>query len=317
MANESRTRKTSSRKATAKGRGSDKSSSRKGAATKRTSAAKGRGSARTATSKGRSGGAAGKGRSTKRQPAAKKSAAKRATASKSRSPIGQSIELLTDQHRQAAKLFREAERAKDDPQKLQQIVEQSCALLSQHQKIEEQYFYPVLRENMKDTEMVAEARVEHDTQKQLVGQLQDGDAGEERYAATFKVLTEYVKHHVKEEENEMFPRARRVRADWQPLLDALQRSERQQEQEGGRTARGMQGETATGQGSGALLGGGILAAEEGGEGAQRGRRSGSRRSARSRGSEETGGSDTEEGGTHGREQDQDEQATRGTRSGSR
>jgi hemerythrin superfamily protein len=225
-----------------------------------------------------------------------------------------------EQHKEATKLFRQAERAKDDAQELQQIVQQCCAMLTRHAEIEEEYFYPVMRENMKDAETIAEAKIEHGTHKQLIAQLQEGDPRDEEYAATFKVLSEYVKHHVKEEEKEIFPRARRVRADWQPLLDALEDSQAGHE-EGGEAMRdkGTQGTRAgTGAEDGRVrLGGGILASDDSGEGAPRGRRPASRRSTRARGGEEAGEDTVEEGGVRGREQEQDEQASQGTRSGSR
>lgn len=352
MVNESRTRKSSSRTSAAKG--GSASNTRKGAAakrkssakrsatkrtsagkrtsaTKRTSSAKRSPAAkRTSTTKGRAAakGGASKGRGASKRTAAKKGAAKRSTASKSRSPIGQSIEILMAQHKEVQGLFRQGERAKDDAQKLQPIVQQCCAMLTQHAEVEEAYFYPVMRENMKDPGTIAEAKVEHDTQKQLIAQLQEGEPGDEEYAATFTVLSEYVKHHVKEEENEIFPRARRVRADWQPLLDALQGSQAEQA-EGDEAMQGkaMHGKAMPGKGAragtgaeesgGALLRGGMLDSEDSGEGASRGRRPASRRSARVRGSEEAGEDTVEEGGTRGRDQEQDEQASRDTRSGSR
>ena len=90
-----------------------------------------------------------------------------------------------------------------------------------HTEIEEEHFYPVMREAGKDTDMIAEAYVEHASAKQLIAELENGDAEDEEYAARFKVLGEYVKHHIKEEENEIFPQARRTRADFEPLLEAL------------------------------------------------------------------------------------------------
>lgn len=332
--NATRTRKTSSKKTAAKGRGradEAKSKSRKSAGTaasKRTAkggaskgAAKGR-TTKTSAAKGgarKAGGAKG---------SARNASAKRSTATKSRSPIGQAIEMLEQQHKEAQRLFRQGERAKDDRERLQQIVEQCCTALTEHAELEEQYFYPVMRENAKDGEMIAEALVEHESAKQLIEQLRGGDPGDERYAATYKVLSEYVKHHIKEEEKEIFPRARRMRADWEPLLDAIRADEARKE-EGGASMQAGQAGTMTGEAGetrargsadqGVLLGGSLLGQEgEQGEGAERPRRTGARRTSRGRAAEQAGEeAGADEGTARGREQDQDEQGARGTRSGSR
>jgi hemerythrin superfamily protein len=318
--NAARTRNESSKKTAARRRTGAKSAAKKGSrATARKTSAKG-GTARKSSAKGAS---ARKGSA---KQAAKRPAKRAAT--KSRSPIGQSIDMLSEQHREAQALFRKGERARDDAEKFQQVVEQCCNLLTEHDEIEEQYFYPVMRENARDEEMIAEALVEHATAKSLIGQLRDGNPEDERYAATFKVLSEYVKHHVKEEEKEIFPRARRVRADWQPLLDALQSAHERSEQAamGGsdesmmaRTREGMaDGRARRGGGTGELLGGSMQETEQGQQGGgQRGRRASARRTSRTRdaGTESTAVGGSEEGGAL--EQEQDEQTSRGTRSGSR
>jgi hemerythrin-like domain-containing protein len=124
-------------------------------------------------------------------------------------------------HKMVQQMFRQAERAKEKPDQLREIVEAACAALTLHAEIEEQHFYPQMRQTGKDTDMIAEAYVEHASAKQLIAELEGGDPEDEEYAAKFKVLGEYVKHHVKEEENEIFPKARRARADFEPLLEAL------------------------------------------------------------------------------------------------
>jgi hemerythrin superfamily protein len=231
--------------------------------------------------------------------------------------------MLETQHREAQKLFRQGEKVRKDPDRLREIVEQCCDALLQHAQLEEEHFYPVMHESARDADMIDEAEVEHASARQLIEQLQGGELDEERYAATYKVLAEYTNHHIKEEEKEIFPRARRMRADWTPLLEALQASAGEQGAEATGGSRGAMGEGAAADGStrtggreGELLGGSMLGGEgEQGEGGTRGRRAGARRTSRTRGEGEEGG--TEEGTAHGREQDQDEQTARGTRSGSR
>jgi hypothetical protein len=157
-------------------------------------------------------------------------------------------------------MFRQAERVKEDMARLRPIVEEACAAITQHAEIEERHFYPVMQQTGKETDLIAEAYVEHASAKALIAKLQGGRADDEQYAATFTVLGEYVKHHVKEEEDEIFPKARRARADFQPLLDALMAREeggmrrstagrsarRQDAQETGeRSTRGRQGRSRT------------------------------------------------------------------------
>ena len=150
------------------------------------------------------------------------STAKRGSSSRgSSTPVGQAIEMLMADHKMAQRMFRQAERAKDDPAQLREIVEAACAALTLHTEIEEQHLYPVMRDAIDDTEMISEAYIEHASAKQLIAELQGGDPEDGEYAARFKVLGEYVKHHIKEEENEIFPKARRARADFAPLLEAL------------------------------------------------------------------------------------------------
>ena len=129
------------------------------------------------------------------------------------------VEMLTSDHENVKKLFREGERI-DDTERFQSIVDEVCDALAEHAEIEEEFFYPALRETDAG-ELVAEAEVEHNSAKQLIADLQGMDADDERYRATFKVLGEYVKHHVREEEGEIFPRARASKADFEPLFEAL------------------------------------------------------------------------------------------------
>jgi len=149
-------------------------------------------------------------------------AAKRATPSRgSRTPIGQAIEILMADHRMVQRMFRQAERAKGKPEQLRAIVEAACAALTLHTEIEEQHLYPAMRRATRDTAMIAEAYVEHASAKQLIAELSGGDPGDEEYAARFTVLGEYVKHHIREEEKQIFPKARRARANFEPLVEAL------------------------------------------------------------------------------------------------
>jgi len=128
------------------------------------------------------------------------------------------LELLTSDHRNVEDLFQEFETLKDaDDASRVAVAQKICAELTVHAQIEEDLVYPWLRENLDETDMVAEAEVEHATLKQLIAQIEPVGEPDEAFDAKVKVLSEYVKHHVKEEENEIFPEV----ADEKEELDEL------------------------------------------------------------------------------------------------
>jgi len=129
------------------------------------------------------------------------------------------ITLLTKQHKEVADMFDEFENMSDRATtSKKKLVEKICEQLIMHTAIEEEIFYPAVREASKDVEdMVDEAVVEHASAKDLIAQLQEADPGDELYDAKVKVLGEQIEHHVEEEEEEMFPKVRKLKLD----LDAL------------------------------------------------------------------------------------------------
>jgi hemerythrin-like domain-containing protein len=118
------------------------------------------------------------------------------------------IELLMADHRKVEDLFEqyEAEKESDDDTK-RSIAKKICGELTVHTQVEEEIFYPWLRENLEqdDMEMVEEAQVEHNGAKDLIAQIEAATEVDAVYDAKVKVLSEYIKHHVKEEETEIFP----------------------------------------------------------------------------------------------------------------
>ena len=104
------------------------------------------------------------------------------------------------------------------------LVKQICQALTIHTQIEEEIFYPAMREAGKDKEedMVDEAVVEHASAKDLIAQLQEMDPEDDLYDAKVKVLGELVDHHVEEEEEEMFPDARKLKLDMVALGEEMQ-----------------------------------------------------------------------------------------------
>ena len=91
------------------------------------------------------------------------------------------------------------------------IAAKICDELTVHAQIEEEIFYPALRAVLKDTDMLAEAEVEHQSAKDLIAQIESMPEADEMFDAKVKVLGEYIDHHVKEERNEIFPKARSAR----------------------------------------------------------------------------------------------------------
>jgi hemerythrin superfamily protein len=131
------------------------------------------------------------------------------------------VEILKQDHDEVEKLFDQYEDAKDESntELKVQIVAAVCKALTIHAQIEEEIFYPAMRRAEDAVELVNEAAVEHQTLKNLVAELESAAPDEHLYDAKVKVLSEYVKHHVKEEEGELFPIAKRSDMD----LDALGR----------------------------------------------------------------------------------------------
>jgi hemerythrin superfamily protein len=126
-----------------------------------------------------------------------------------KSALPLALEMLEADHRNVEALFEAYEQRKEDGEEARRAVaEKICGELTVHAQVEEEIFYPWLRENLSgdDLGMVEEADVEHATAKDLIGQIEDAPNVDEAYDARVKVLSEYIKHHVKEEEQEIFPK---------------------------------------------------------------------------------------------------------------
>jgi hemerythrin superfamily protein len=151
------------------------------------------------------------------------SAAKKTAAAKSAQP--DALTLLANDHQEVAKLFKAYEKLVKDVaegDERQEIAQQICEMLSAHAEIEEEIFYPALRGALDADDLLDEAEVEHATVKDLVGQIESMDPDDDLYDAKVTVLGEYVTHHVKEEENEIFPKARKAKLDLAQLGAELQ-----------------------------------------------------------------------------------------------
>ena len=138
---------------------------------------------------------------------------------KSGAKADDAIKMLIADHREVDALFKKFDEAKDDESAKADIVGEICDALSIHAEIEEEIFYPAARDALseKGDDLLDEAEVEHASIKSLVGQLQDAEPDEDLYDAKVKVLKEYVQHHVKEEEGELFPKVKKTSLDLEQL----------------------------------------------------------------------------------------------------
>jgi hemerythrin superfamily protein len=119
------------------------------------------------------------------------------------------LELLMADHRKVEDLFEQYDSEKESDEDTRRAIAQKiCGELTVHTTVEEEILYPWLRENLEDMEMLEEAYVEHNGAKDLIAQIESSSEVDDAYNAKVKVLSEYVKHHVKEEEQEIFPEIR-------------------------------------------------------------------------------------------------------------
>jgi hypothetical protein len=118
------------------------------------------------------------------------------------------VTLLKKDHKMVKKLFEEFSNLKSSKvQKKADIIAQIKEALTVHTQVEEELVYPAFKENRSMKEQVGEAMEEHHVTKTLLTELDALQPDDERYDAKVKVLCEYLMHHVKEEEKEMFPEA--------------------------------------------------------------------------------------------------------------
>ena len=135
------------------------------------------------------------------------------------------IDLLTDDHLEVSALFKRYEKLarKDSPADERRTLAQSiCEMLKAHTRIEEEIFYPAARSAGIDADLLDEAKIEHASAKDLIAQIELGDPDDDLYDAKVTVLGEYIRHHVVEEQTEMFPKCRRAAMDLVALRGELE-----------------------------------------------------------------------------------------------
>jgi hemerythrin superfamily protein len=128
--------------------------------------------------------------------------------------------LLRADHKLVNELFDQFESARSSTKK-QELAQEICQELTIHAQIEEEIFYPAIEKVLRDKTLVPEAKVEHETLKYLIAQIENESPDSELYDAKVKVLSEYVKHHVKEEHNDIFPKVKESKLDLIELGEQL------------------------------------------------------------------------------------------------
>lgn len=141
---------------------------------------------------------------------------------KNRKPVD-ALKLLKKDHRMVEESFKEYEALGSKAyKKKKRLADSICTELTIHAKIEEEIFYPTFRKSSKDAKsLVNEATVEHNSVKDLIQQIRAMDSEEELFDAKVKVLAEYVGHHVKEEEEEIFKAIKKTDIDLMELGQQL------------------------------------------------------------------------------------------------
>jgi hemerythrin superfamily protein len=129
------------------------------------------------------------------------------------------IAMLTADHKKVKKLFADFDKLKDGGSDADKsaLVERICNELKIHTELEETIFYPEVRKAIDEADLMDEALVEHAGAKDLIAQLESASSDDDLYDAKVTVLGEQIAHHVKEEEGEMFPKAKKAKVDVEAL----------------------------------------------------------------------------------------------------
>jgi hemerythrin superfamily protein len=146
---------------------------------------------------------------------------------RSGSSAGYALKLLQQDHRAVAAALTQFASAAHEEKR--QIARRICAMLKVHTQMEEELLYPAARDVLgaQDAHLVAEARVEHAAVKDLIAQIEAAEEVDEQYEARVRVMGEFVKHHVREEETELFPQLARTPLDLDALGERLAQRKRE------------------------------------------------------------------------------------------
>lgn len=138
------------------------------------------------------------------------------------------IALLKEDHAKVKKAFKEFEKLDhEDTATLKELVATTCEDLKVHTALEDEIFYPAVREQIEDDDLMNEAKIEHQSATDLIEQLEKLEPDDPLYVPMFTVLAEYVRHHIEEEEGEMFPEVKKLDLDLEDLAERM--TERKEE----------------------------------------------------------------------------------------
>jgi hemerythrin superfamily protein len=129
---------------------------------------------------------------------------------------GDAIDMLVADHKKVLELFSRFAKATAGPDKAD-LVARICRELTVHMQLEEEIFYPAVKAALHDHELVPEGEVEHEAVRNLIRQVEGAQPQGEKYDARVKVMGEFIEHHAREEEQEMFPKARKTALDMADL----------------------------------------------------------------------------------------------------
>jgi len=159
------------------------------------------------------------------------------SAKRSRTPLA--LAILKKDHDEVEKLFKRAEKARSADKA--KIVATICQELTIHAQIEEEIFYPALREADVESDLHHEAEIEHEAARKLMAEIEGSEPTDDYYDSRVKVLSEMIKHHINEEEKRdgMFAEAKKSDMDLDDLGQRLKA--REQELQSGGSARAGDG----------------------------------------------------------------------------
>jgi hemerythrin superfamily protein len=152
---------------------------------------------------------------------ASRPAAKKASGSTRADPA---TKLLMADHKEVHAMFQQYKKLADagaEASEREALATEICHALTVHATVEEELFYPAAREAELDADLLDEAEVEHASAKELIAQIEAMSPGDDLYDAKVTVLGEYIDHHVKEEEEELFPKCRKSAMDLEGLGEAM------------------------------------------------------------------------------------------------
>jgi len=136
------------------------------------------------------------------------------------------IDLLKEDHDEVNALFKDYEMLAEgngDAGDRRELSKRICGMLAVHAMIEEEFFYPAARAANVDAALLNEAEIEHGSAKQLIAEIGAAQTDDPLYDARVQVLGEYIRHHVKEEEEELFPACRKAEMNMAELGVRLQK----------------------------------------------------------------------------------------------